>query len=789
MFWALLEQVFSENGKKVFFLFSFDTFFSKLFVGKSTLVHLLAGNPNHLRSIASDEDSEDFIIEHLYDDKIGNVTFQSKTIYPDLIVDENSVPYYDCPGFSDTRTTSIEIATTYFTKKVISNAVRLKIIFVVNFHSMMRGTSSRKDFAEFVQHATELLKNVQQYKNGIVLVASKVPARAGQVGGDEKLINKIRSFLKEYRQFLVEEVERTDFTDSKSSDGVILNKLELIDIFLSNERIVLFKRPNVAGPLGQLPEMMKNREELRNSINEKIDFVEMNVEDFGYTLSDRSKLKINALAEEINRKIANLFGQINLRVIEHYSNKFVNFNDIVKLKNELDIIINHLSKVVDSNSESSMSESVMAVNRLNIPNLHRILIDFDNHIDYIKFLETVHDRPITRRTSDWVAALRSCLEYLIKEKNWYSFTDTLLHRLSEYDVQGNVAKYDVVDIERWGLGDSITLTSGILITAENFEHFLKKVMAFDMVKEAEPSTSKIDLLNSILNETVKSRPTCTCHNDRMSVKGNFVKLSDLENYEILCAHTGHKVQLIEVFGLSTIFFDSDFKQNVDLVVIAPKWCVVHAHVRVTLDGANGTNGTNRLERSFDLQNKFFDGKPGTPGENANHFFGYADELVKVENLFISAVGGKGGRGGNGYNGTDGRSVTIPAEGSNSENLEQYTKIVKRAEESDAGFLYFNRKKWEHETFQSFSHCPSINGIGGSGGYGGYGGTIEINGMSGIKTLIKDGEDGSHGFPGTCGQIYDKVEFYKTKFTSCLFWIFCDDKVRDIKDKKKFTFPY
>ncbi|XP_037032332.1 uncharacterized protein LOC119071542 [Bradysia coprophila] len=765
------EQIKSTGHKEIIFVLGSTG------TGKSTLVHLLAGNPSFLRSIPSDEDSDDFIIEHLHEDKIGNVTFQSKTIYPDLVVDENNVPFYDCPGFSDTRTTGIEIATTYFTKRVINKADRLKIVFVVNFNSMLRGISSRKDFTEFVQYATEFLRNVRQYKMGIILVASKVPVHAGQVGGDAKLIHKIRGFLKEYRQFLVDETERID----SKSNGVILNRLDLIDIFLTNDIIVLFKRPNNAGPLHRLPEVMKNREELQNSIHNKINFAEMIADDFGYTLSDRSKLKINSIAEEINRRIADLFEKINRNVMDHYSNKYVNVNDIDNLQNELDGVITILSKISDSNSNSTMSEALASIKPLNIPNSQTILVDFHNHMDYIQFLGTVHDQPITMRTSDWTAALRSCIDYLVKERNWYTFAGTLLDRLSEYDIQSNVSMYDVGDIERWGLGsdnNNVSAASGISITATNFANFLKKVMTLDTVRDTESSKSKIDLLNSILNETIKSRPTCSCNSDKMSVKGNFVKISDLDKFEACCKQS---VQSIEVFGLSTVFFDSDFKRNVHLVVIAPKWCVVRAHVHVSLDGVNGTDG---VDKSIDLQTKFVDGHPGTIGENANHFFGYADKIVNVENLYISAVGGNGGLGENGSTAIDG--VEISPKGGDEQKLSQYAKIVERTKESDAGFLYFNKKEWEHTTFQSNVHCPSINGIGGSGGFGGYGGSIELNGMVEIKTLTRDGHDGAYGMAGKCGKVFDKVMFYKTKSTSCLFWLLCHTTIS--WDTQKFSDP-
>lgn len=682
-------------------------------------------------------------------------------MYPDLIIDENDVPYYDCPGFSDTRKTSIEIATTYFTKKVINYAERLKIVFVVNYHSMLKGISSRNDFLQFLKHATEFLKNVKSYDSGIILVASKVPVLGGP-RGDERLTNKIRSFLKEYQQSLLEELER-------NSTKVTVNELDLINIFLSNERIGLFKRPYTSGLLDQIPEVMKNREELLNSINKRIEFVKMTGNDFGYTLTDRSKLKINALAEEINHKITHLFGQINQQVIDHYSKEYMNYDDISNLMVEFENVTEILSKI---SANISISEYLIAMNQLDIPTLQRNLVDIKNHIGYMKFLQSVHDKPITKRTSDWGRALQSSLEYLSNEKNWCSFTDKLIHRLSEFDVQRNLSKYDVTDVERWGIGDNET-GNGIFITHENFGHFLKKLMAFDLAEKTNASKSKIDHLNNILNTTLKSKTTSTCHNNKLTVKGTFVKLSDLDECESACHN---EVRLIEVFGLSTIFIDTDLKKNVDILLIAPKW-YVDKERRINLNGADGVNGVD----TFKLENSdHLNGKPGMPGQNANHFFGYGNELENSENLYITAVGGNGGHGQSGFSGRDGEEIIVPAQGSSGQYLENYAKLISQSNDEDIGLLYFNRKYWVHEKYQSNVHCPSINGIGGSGGLGGSGGTIELNGMSGIKMLTKNGIDGPHGTPGKCGKIHDQVEIYKTKMKSCTLWIFCGNKVRKIQ---------
>lgn len=686
------------------------------------------------------------------EDKIGNFTSGSKVIY--MMIDENNVPYYDFPGFSDTRKTSLEIATTYFTKKVIKNAVKLKIVFVVDYHTMSKGIGSRNDFSRFMKHATEFLKNVQHYSDGIILVASKAPVLQGPDGVDEKLINKIRVFLKKYRRYILEKTEQ-------NSSQVMSNELNLIDIFLSNERITLFKRTPSAGLLSDIPQTMQNRQELLNSIHQKIQFVQVNGDDFGYTLSDQSILKITDLSKEIDRKIISIFDQLDQQVIDHYSNGYGNYNNIEKLQLKFDNAIKILSKVTVN---ISMSEYLAAVNQLNIPTLQENLMDIKNHKDYLKVLQTVHDKLIIRRSSQWRQSLKTSLEYLNNEKIWCVFAKQLFHRLSEFDVQSNTSKYDVEDVERWSLGDNKKSSNGIMITHENFSNFLAKLLNSRLVENTKPSESKIELLNNILNITLKSKPITSCFGNKLIVRGPFVKFSNVIKY---LAHCNHTVRLIEVFATSTIFIDMDFTGNVDLVVIAPKWYVAKTLIQINLDGIEGTDNTT-VESS--------DGKPGMPGHNANNFFGYGDDVVNRENLYISAVGGNGGRGQDGLKGHDGKEINIPSDGNDGTYLQGNTKLMSRSNYGDIGFLYFNRKYWVYETFQSSVNCPGINGIGGSGGYSGRGGTIELNGMFGVKIVTRNGHVGAHGKPGQCGKMYNQVEMQKSSRKACTFWFFCINKV-------------
>ena len=137
--------------------------------GKSALTRFVAGNLADLESVGVGE----YRIKYRYENVIGDTTTVSQTIYPELVIDDLDVAYYDCPGYDDTRNTSIEIAATYFVKRVVDHANSLKLILVANYDSV-RVAGHRTDFSNLVEHIHQFVKNVTLYKDSIALVATKV---------------------------------------------------------------------------------------------------------------------------------------------------------------------------------------------------------------------------------------------------------------------------------------------------------------------------------------------------------------------------------------------------------------------------------------------------------------------------------------------------------------------------------------------------------------------------------------------------------------------------------------
>ncbi|CAG7717073.1 unnamed protein product, partial [Allacma fusca] len=249
------------------------------------------------------------------DQKISvDSTMVSKTIYPELFIDQTTgTAFYDLPGFSDTRNTSIELANAVLMKKVADHAQKVKLLFIVNYSSLRTG-ETRTDLKAFIEQSVELVKNPGKFKNGIALVATKVEGAKRR----ESIIQGIASYLTDARADL-EEI----FHDSKKRKA----GQDLIDAFLSKDgsgnynRISFFKQPIRTGPLNQFPEIRSQRTHMASVLESNIQYVASSPNDFGLTVSPAAKLVAAKLAERINERITMTMASLGNRLASNLEEK------------------------------------------------------------------------------------------------------------------------------------------------------------------------------------------------------------------------------------------------------------------------------------------------------------------------------------------------------------------------------------------------------------------------------------------------------------------------------------
>lgn len=280
--------------------------------GKSTLLQWIAGDNTKLMSVKvgkegddyddDEEEGDDYIIED--GNRIGR-SMKSKTIFPELVVEnKTNSALYDCPGFSDTRSTSNDIATTYFIKKLTDHALKVKIVLVVNFFSVKQG-ADRIDFMKMVEHATEVVRNVKKFQPSIALVVTKVDRPTIKT---KRIIKNIATYLNECKQSMVDSLNEDDLTAEKKN--LFENAITLVNALLTKKgndysRIGIFKTPNKKGPISEIEYLEEGKETILKMINEDLEYTSTDQTDFGHTISDKSKYIILSLVEKINKSIEN----------------------------------------------------------------------------------------------------------------------------------------------------------------------------------------------------------------------------------------------------------------------------------------------------------------------------------------------------------------------------------------------------------------------------------------------------------------------------------------------------
>ncbi|GFU18336.1 uncharacterized protein TNCV_1980241 [Trichonephila clavipes] len=403
--------------------------------GKSTFTQWLAGDNSKLIAIETNKGTGEFIIKD--DNRIGNSTIKSKTVFPELVIDpDTNSAYYDCPGFSDTNTAN-DIATTYFIKKVIDYADSVKLVFLANHPSVRKGVD-RLDFMKLMKHATDLVKDVDKFRNSIALVATKVDNqyvrqdKSFVLVDSEKVIEAIADFLREVEQ----DLNRMKVTATK--DQTFYEKvIKFVSVLVEKvdghySRIGIFRRPDEPGPLSNSTLMQEGKEHVQRIIHEKLRFIKKDNDDFGYTVSERSKNDISDLVETINKRIWCDIGFIANGIHEYYRNLTENVHSKIKsfvaedsadikadqsearslstkLKNGYNIAL-ILAGVENVTDIEDLAKTLSRIDAKDANIYSNYVLDIANQGNYLNFLQTVSDEKLS--TWPWTELFKGAVTYL-----------------------------------------------------------------------------------------------------------------------------------------------------------------------------------------------------------------------------------------------------------------------------------------------------------------------------------------------------------------------------------------
>lgn len=721
--------------------------------GKSTFTQFMAGDNNNLESVEILPGLGDYYIKDISGKKIsGTATITSHTIFPELVLDtEANVAFYDCPGFSDTRSAAHDIAATYFTKKVIDSAKSIKLVFIVNY-SAVKTSNDRLDFMLLVKHAVKMIKNIDKFKDSIALIVTKVdPYKKNKIVPDEIIIRSIAQFLKGARDEL------------KTNQKFNKNEIKFIDIFLAKEgeyytKIGILKTPDDAGLLSNISLMQNCKKPIKKILHENLQFCVQDEVDFGFTISAASKNDVHTLEEKINENVASEIVNLGREIEKHYLSQEKELHDIQELCNMFKLGYDYFSatkkeagRVIEL--QDLIRQITKNINDLKISVPRKNLLHIENYDQYLTFLKPFSGLT-TAKPLGWAQGLTDVIEYLNNSQKWYDFLIRLHEILSKYDVQQNVNQYaDVTNDLKFQITATIYEKEQI---AKNLKQFLDGVSGkssekeYSNIKDVELDKIKLNFLYKTLDTTLKFNLSFPCNGQKLIMKGHNIKLSDIA--KVSCP----EIKFIEIFALNKVFIDTNFNKTgkkVSLSIIAPTWEIIGGP-QIILDGEPGrAHDPAKAQDGMGPGSSGQVGNPGYPGGVAGNFFGIGKTFIGSQHLKITANGGKGGAGQAGGDGIDGENGESPEKPEDEDGTG--TAILKRSK------FRFYMTKYEdlgggddrgyYEIYGTSGQEGGNGGNGGVGGKGGNSGDINIIGLHRSPDILVQNVKGSNGKDGLGGK--------------------------------------
>lgn len=725
--------------------------------------------------------------EFILKDKLNRIsndaTIKSKTIVPELMIDQQSgTAYFDCPGFSDTRGIEYDLSVVYFIKKLLEFAESVKFVFTIA-SSSVRMSGDRHEFMELARYATTLIKDIEKFRNGIAMVVTKVPNELHV--DDQTFINRTIYFLNKTKISLISDNNGTAITNVEREFNE--NVIKFIDILMEKRgnnytRIAIFRLASESGPINRMAIFQQEKQDISTIINQNIQYVEKDNSDFRYTMSIDSMNVVHDLIKEIERDLLTDLQSIDSKLKQFYVQKEINTYDLNALYSAMSSGYQQLTQI------ESVQPKRFAIGILNATKTLGISIpnSFFENINAIELLTTVASRnDADHNRASHNNPFKMTTEFLDNSQKWYRFLINLVNILSDYRVQKNVLEYQSITTQLLyqTQHENNNLYEYINVNETYLKPFLNRVgneFLLD-IENMQVNNVKMNRLHAVVNQTMNNVMDVRCSANQLRIHGFNVKMSDI--FSVICFQNASK---IDIFATNKVFIDVDFvktEQTADLSIIAPAWEIITDYLnpaavrKISLIGKNGvdfhSSASSGIKKSENGQN----GKSGRPGEPGGRFFGIANKFINEEKLHIYAIGGRGGTGQNGGKGMKlfilsylnqnrlfrsnelfeltfhfhFRFIFTRCIGS--DGIDGENPPTTGVEIVDQWFARFRTKHWEEncawyrrcdQIYEVKSSLPSKPGNGGDGGHGGYGGKagqiliISTDKKPEIVTISSDG---------------------------------------------------
>lgn len=221
----------------------------------------------------------------------------------------------------------------YLMKKIADHAKAMKFIFVIPydlFDTTYVDGLIPEPFLSFARYATNIIKNITKFQDGIAIVVSKV----NDNHSDEQCIENIVSFLEIVKSELIQHKEEllvVPFIEA------LLMKNGTDKIY---PKIGLMREPKIL--LNDTIKMQNQTLSLKNLLYKSTKYIEHDAVDIRYTIPPKAKLYIIVLEAEIDEDILSNILNVTNTLEEYYQNLVQSMLDKIQSLDNGTTIINDI---------------------------------------------------------------------------------------------------------------------------------------------------------------------------------------------------------------------------------------------------------------------------------------------------------------------------------------------------------------------------------------------------------------------------------------------------------------
>lgn len=473
-------------------------------VGKSTLTQFIANETNPLFVSCAG------IICQLIDDSgDGGNSVVSKTFVPNTVEDESTngvlTPFYDMPGFDDTRNISVEIANSFFIQKVINNIEQVKIVVVAKHASF---SSTETTFKTLMTFLIKFAKDPTKFGNSIVIISNF----GSYADEDAAHFYNMREYMLAYNESMYgAESSHPDPQERETATAWIRCFLDASDDEPDNlRRAAVFRSPGSrlnGKSIRNDSVYQEDSVRMKQLIWNETLFTPINSSDIGFTLSTEAELFLERATRESDTIIRNHLNGFALRIKAHLEGFIQQMKTapskegMKRLQSHFTTLLNVCFWACNSTIASGPRECVNQIenqlSELAAEMDDMIFTDINKTSNYLQFAYENIGKETEYSMEDWIMSMQG----LWYDTNTYFNSNTLevaskvLNSLENF--ANDVHNFSLIEFEKLVNNQD----QGFLQSLNNTVSELLKMEVFRNCSEENPSSSYLSCFKEIVEKT------------------------------------------------------------------------------------------------------------------------------------------------------------------------------------------------------------------------------------------------------------------------------------------------